>query len=160
MGKLKARAAAGKKAAKAKVAPAVATTMSKRSTKKNERRKIAQKDRNAALCLRLQSTREADAAKQAQPNHFLAGGLLGALDVIASESPAPAANKNATNGRTNKGKRLLAAQESKQLDAVMHHPAFLANPVDTIFEHLNNTLPPGPRPAKPAASRKKKSRNQ
>ena len=97
------------------------------------------------------------AAAQAQADRFQADGLLGALDVIARESPAaPAAAKNATNGRTNRGKRLLAEQEARQLGAVLAHPAFAANPVDTIFEHLANTLPPPPAAAAPTRGKKKR----
>ena len=158
MGKASKRAARGGRApATKKVAPAVTSTMSKRSGKKNERRKVASKDRNAALCLRLHATREADAAAAAQADRFQADGLLGALDVIARESPAAAAaSKNATNGRTNRGKRLLAEQEARQLGAVLAHPAFAANPVDAIFEHLANTLPPPPAAAAPTRGKKKR----
>lgn len=150
-----------KKSPTAKVAHTVTTTMSKRSMKKNERRKVAQQDRNLNLVMRLQDQKAADEAASAKPNHFVASGLMGALDEIAAASPAKdtaAAAKNATNGRTNKGKRLLVAQESSQLSAVLNHPAFAANPIGSIFDHLNATLPPGPATADAAGAKKKKKR--
>ena len=50
----------------------------------------------------------------------------------------------------------LLAEQLPQLGAVLAHPAFAANPVDTIFEHLANTLPPPPAAAAPTRGKKKR----
>lgn len=164
MGKAK-KASPGRKASPAarfpgtKVAAAAAATLSKRQSKKSQRRKVAAADRHGALCARLAETRAADAAARAPVNRFVADGLFDALDAIAESSPAaPAAAKNATNGRTNRGKRLLVAAESAQLGAVLAHPAFAANPLGAVFAHLDSTLPAGPAAPKPAKGKKKRKK--
>ena len=47
---------------------------------------------------------------------------------------------NASSFKTNKGKKRLLVEESHHLSLVSQHPAFKADPFETIQEHLRNTL--------------------
>ena len=44
--------------------------------------------------------------------------------------------------RKNKAKKNTAAREVAQLNAVLSHSVFQANPIETIKEHLQNTVKP------------------
>jgi len=41
---------------------------------------------------------------------------------------------------TNRQRKRLVAEEVKNFCAVMEHPAFQSNPLDTINEHLTNSI--------------------
>lgn len=41
---------------------------------------------------------------------------------------------------TNKSKRMLVGEEIQRMNLVLQHPAFKANPFETLQEHLRNTL--------------------
>mmetsp|Transcript_34111 Transcript_34111/g.102806 ORF Transcript_34111/g.102806 Transcript_34111/m.102806 type:complete len:146 (+) Transcript_34111:219-656(+) len=135
-------------------APAkAATTVSKRAAKKGPRRKVASKARAAALVGRLEETAAADAAKRRPDRRFRADGLFEAIEEIAAA--APARRKNLPGTRTNKGKRRVEEEEAERLEAVLAHPAFVADPLGAVLQHLNATLPPAA-VAEPARRKKKR----
>jgi hypothetical protein len=55
----------------------------------------------------------------------------------SSSDPAEEPKQSYT---TNKAKRKLVAEEVHHLNLVMQHPAFIADPFETMQEHLRNTL--------------------
>lgn len=44
----------------------------------------------------------------------------------------------------NKGRQKITSEETKQLAAVISHPAYKTNPLAAIRQHLLNTMPPPP----------------
>ena len=44
--------------------------------------------------------------------------------------------------KSNRGRRLLVEKEVTQMNLVLQHPAFIADPFATIHEHLQNTIKP------------------
>jgi hypothetical protein len=60
------------------------------------------------------------------------------VDAAKSEAPGQPANML----KSNKSKRELTLREVTHLNLVLQHPAFQANPMETMQEHLRNTLAP------------------
>ncbi|KAJ1460858.1 hypothetical protein M885DRAFT_612042 [Pelagophyceae sp. CCMP2097] len=129
--------------------PAVAAakaTVSKRSQKKVVQLKVQRGQRREDLILKLNGRRDDDALREAQ-GAFVGADMLGALDDALGDV-APSPKKQASvPGKTNRGKRLLAQQEAQQLGAVLGHRAFQVDPIATIREHLDNSLPRAEAPA-------------
>ena len=153
MGKSKggARRKGGKDAAKA------TSTLSKRQEKKSQVRKAAARERKGALLSQLETRREADAAAARGP---LLGGSLGLDldDALAEVAAAPARrDKNRPNAANNRGRRVIAAQETERFGAVLKDARFRADPLGAVLGHLRATLPP-PASAAPAGRRKKGSK--
>ena len=150
MGKTKgsARRKGGKDAAK--VASKASSTLSKRQEKKSQVRKAAARERKGALLSQLETRREADAAAARGP--LLGGVSLGLDDALAEVAAAPARReKNRPNAANNRGRRVIAAQETERFGAVLKDARFRADPLGAVLGHLRATLP-----APPAAGRRKK----
>jgi len=118
---------------KKKAVAKTAAVPSKRSGKRKVVRKAASTERRSALLASLRRRNE-----KPRETAFEGSSLREALDSIAqlpSKKGPPV-----FSGRTNKGKRLLLAAETEQLETVLAHPAFRADPTATILDHLANTL--------------------
>lgn len=46
--------------------------------------------------------------------------------------------------KSNRGRKHLVQQETEQMKLVLQHPSFRADPLDTIREHLQNSIQPKP----------------
>ena len=143
MGKIKggARRKGGKDAAK--VASKASSTLSKRQEKKSQVRKAAARERKGALLSQLETRREADAAAARGP--LLGGVSLGLDDALAEVAAAPArSEKNRPNAANNRGRRVIAAQETERFGAVLKDARFRADPLGAVLGHLRATLPAPP----------------
>ena len=90
----------------------------------------------------------------------LLGGSLGLDldDALAEVAAAPARqDKNRPNAANNRGRRVIAAQETERFGAVLKDARFRADPLGAVLGHLRATLPP-PASAAPAGRRKKGSK--
>ena len=148
----------GGKGDAAKVAAKASSTLSKRQEKKSQVRKAAARERKGALLSQLETRREADAAAARGP---LLGGSLGLDldDALAEVAAAPARqDKNRPNAANNRGRRVIAAQETERFGAVLKDARFRADPLGAVLGHLRATLP-APAGGAPAGRRKKKGSN-
>ena len=155
MGKTKgsARRKGGKDATK--VAAKATSTLSKRQEKKSQVRKAAARERKGALLSQLETRREADAAAARGP--LLGGVSLGLDDALAEVAAAPArSEKNRPNAANNRGRRVIAAQETERFGAVLKDARFRADPLGAVLGHLRATLPVPPAGGASAGRRKKK----
>ena len=144
MGKIKggARRKGGKGDA-TKVASKATSTLSKRQEKKSQVRKAAARERKGALLSQLETRREADAAAARGP--LLGGVSLGLDDALAEVAAAPArSEKNRPNAANNRGRRVIAAQETERFGAVLKDARFRADPLGAVLGHLRATLPAPP----------------
>ena len=133
-----------------KVAAKASSTLSKRQEKKSQVRKAAARERKGALLSQLETRREADAAAARGP--LLGGVSLGLDDALAEVAAAPArSEKNRPNAANNRGRRVIAAQETERFGAVLKDARFRADPLGAVLGHLRATLP-----APPSSSRRKK----
>ena len=133
-----------------KVASKATSTLSKRQEKKSQVRKAAARERKGALLSQLETRREADAAAARGP--LLGGVSLGLDDALAEVAAAPArSEKNRPNAANNRGRRVIAAQETERFGAVLKDARFQADPLGAVLGHLRATLP-----APPSAGRRKK----
>ena len=133
-----------------KVASKASSTLSKRQEKKSQVRKAAARERKGALLSQLETRREADAAAARGP--LLGGVSLGLDDALAEVAAAPArSEKNRPNAANNRGRRVIAAQETERFGAVLKDERFRADPLGAVLGHLRATLP-----APPSAGRRKK----
>lgn len=140
MGKSKGGARMKRKHSDAKVASKASSTVSKRQEKKNQVRKTAAKERKGALLSQLATRQEADASAARGP---LLGGSLGLDDALAEVAAAPARkDKNRPSTATNRGKRVIAAQETARFGAVLADTRFRADPLGAVLGHLRARLPP------------------
>ena len=157
MGKTKGSARRkGGKGDAAKVASKATSTLSKRQEKKSQVRKAAARERKGALLSQLETRREADAAAARGP--LLGGVSLGLDDALAALAAAPARReKNRPNAANNRGRRVIAAQETERFGAVLKDARFRADPLGAVLGHLRTTLP-APAGAAPTGRRKKGSR--
>ena len=140
----------GGKGDAAKVASKASSTLSKRQEKKSQVRKAAARERKGALLSQLETRREADAAAARGP--LLGGVSLGLDDALAEVAAAPArSEKNRPNAANNRGRRVIAAQETERFGAVLKDARFRADPLGAVLGHLRATLP-----APPSASGRRK----
>ena len=140
----------GGKGDAAKVASKATSTLSKRQEKKSQVRKAAARERKGALLSQLETRREADAAAARGP--LLGGVSLGLDDALAEVAAAPArSEKNRPNAANNRGRRVIAAQETERFGAVLKDARFRADPLGAVLGHLRATLP-----APPSSGRRKK----
>ena len=154
MGKSKggARRKGGKSDA-AKVASKATSTLSKRQEKKSQVRKAAARERKGALLSQLETRKQADAAAARGP--LLGSVSLGLDDALAEVAAAPARrDKNRPNAANNRGRRVIAAQETERFGAVLEDARFRADPLGAVLGHLRATLPAPP--AGGASGRRKK----
>ena len=144
MGKTKGSARRkGGKGDAAKVASKASSTLSKRQEKKSQVRKAAARERKGALLSQLETRREADAAAARGP--LLGGVSLGLDDALAEVAAAPArSEKNRPNAANNRGRRVIAAQETERFGAVLKDARFRADPLGAVLGHLRATLPAPP----------------
>ena len=88
-----------------------------------------------------------------------------------SEKPSdPASHAETAEGaeaktsmlKSNRGRMHLVQEEVQQMKLVLQHPSFQANPLDTIREHLQNTIQPRPVPAstKPPVEKVRRKRKK
>ena len=146
----------GGKGDAAKVAAKASSTLSKRQEKKSQVRKAAARERKGALLSQLETRREADAAAARGP--LLGGVSLGLDDALAEVAAAPArSEKNRPNAANNRGRRVIAAQETERFGAVLKDARFRADPLGAVLGHLRATLPQ-PAGAAPTGRRKKGSK--
>ena len=146
----------GGKGDAAKVASKTTSTLSKRQEKKSQVRKAAARERKGALLSQLETRCEADAAAARGP--LLGGVSLGLDDALAEVAAAPArSEKNRPNAANNRGRRVIAAQETERFGAVLKDARFRADPLGAVLGHLRATLP-APAGAAPTGRRKKGSR--
>ena len=141
----------GGKSDAAKVASKATSTLSKRQEKKSQARKAAARERKGALLSQLETRKAADAAAARGP---LLGGSLGLDldDALAEVAAAPARrDKNRPNAANNRGRRVIAAQETERFGAVLKDARFRADPLGAVLGHLRATLP-----APPSSGRRKK----
>ena len=141
----------GGKGDAAKVAAKASSTLSKRQEKKSQVRKAAARERKGALLSQLETRKAADAAAARGP---LLGGSLGLDldDALAEVAAAPARrDKNRPNAANNRGRRVIAAQETERFGAVLKDARFRADPLGAVLGHLRATLP-----APPPSGRRKK----
>ena len=133
----------GGKGDAAKVASKATSTLSKRQEKKSQVRKAAARERKGALLSQLETRREADAAAARGP--LLGGVSLGLDDALAEVAAAPArSEKNRPNAANNRGRRVIAAQETERFGAVLKDARFRADPLGAVLGHLRATLPAPP----------------
>ena len=133
----------GGKGDTAKVASKQISTLSKRQEKKSQVRKAAARERKGALLSQLETRREADAAAARGP--LLGGVSLGLDDALAEVAAAPArSEKNRPNAANNRGRRVIAAQETERFGAVLKDARFRADPLGAVLGHLRATLPAPP----------------
>ena len=133
----------GGKGDAAKVASKASSTLSKRQEKKSQVRKAAARERKGALLSQLETRREADAAAARGP--LLGGVSLGLDDALAEVAAAPArSEKNRPNAANNRGRRVIAAQETERFGAVLKDARFRADPLGAVLGHLRATLPAPP----------------
>ena len=126
-----------------KVASKATSTLSKRQEKKSQMRKAAARERKGALLSQLETRREADAAAARGP--LLGGVSLGLDDALAEVAAAPArSEKNRPNAANNRGRRVIAAQETERFGAVLKDARFRADPLGAVLGHLRATLPAPP----------------
>ena len=156
MGKTKGSARRkGGKGDAAKVASKATSTLSKRQEKKSQVRKAAARERKGALLSQLETRREADAAAARGP--LLGGVSLGLDDALAEVAAAPArSEKNRPNAANNRGRRVIAAQETERFGAVLKDARFRADPLGAVLGHLRATLPAPPAAGAASGRRKKK----
>ena len=117
----------GGKGDAAKVAAKASSTLSKRQEKKSQVRKAAARERKGALLSQLETRKAADAAAARGP---LLGGSLGLDldDALAEVAAAPARrDKNRPNAANNRGRRVIAAQETERFGAVLKDARFRAS---------------------------------
>ena len=146
----------GGKGDAAKVASKASSTLSKRQEKKSQVRKAAARERKGALLSQLETRREADAAAARGP--LLGGVSLGLDDALAEVAAAPArSEKNRPNAANNRGRRVIAVQETERFGAVLKDARFRADPLGAVLGHLRATLP-APAGAAPTGRRKKGSK--
>ena len=80
---------------------------------------------------------------------------MGLDDALAEVAAAPArSEKNRPNAANNRGRRVIAAQETERFGAVLKDARFQADPLGAVLGHLRATLPP-PAGAAPTGRRKK-----
>ena len=133
----------GGKGDAAKVASKASSTLSKRQEKKSQVRKAAARERKGALLSQLETRREADAAAARGP--LLGGVSLGLDAALAEVAAAPArSEKNRPNAANNRGRRVIAAQETERFGAVLKDARFRADPLGAVLGHLRATLPAPP----------------
>ena len=145
----------GGKGDAAKVASKATSTLSKRQEKKSQVRKAAARERKGALLSQLETRREADAAAARGP--LLGGVSLGLDDALAEVAAAPArSEKNRPNAANNRGRRVIAAQETERFGAVLKDARFRADPLGAVLGHLRATLPAPPAAGAASGRRKKK----
>ena len=145
----------GGKGDAAKVASKASSTLSKRQEKKSQVRKAAARERKGALLSQLETRREADAAAARGP--LLGGVSLGLDDALAEVAAAPArSEKNRPNAANNRGRRVIAAQETERFGAVLKDARFRADPLGAVLGHLRATLPAPPAAGAASGRRKKK----
>ena len=144
MGKTKGSARRkGGKGDAAKVASKASSTLSKRQEKKSQVRKAAARERKGALLSQLETRKQADAAAARGP--LLGGVSLGLDDALAEVAAAPArSEKNRPNAANNRGRRVIAAQETERFGAVLKDARFRADPLGAVLGHLRATLPAPP----------------
>ena len=148
----------GGKGDAAKVASKATSTLSKRQEKKSQVRKAAARERKGALLSQLETRKAADAAAARGP---LLGGSLGLDldDALAEVAAAPARrDKNRPNAANNRGRRVIAAQETERFGAVLKDARFRADPLGAVLGHLRATLPAPPAGGASAGRRKKGSK--
>ena len=107
-------------------------------------RKAAARERKGALLSQLETRKAADAAAARGP---LLGGSLGLDldDALAEVAAAPARrDKNRPNAANNRGRRVIAAQETERFGAVLKDARFRADPLGAVLGHLRATLPAPP----------------
>jgi hypothetical protein len=74
-------------------------------------------------------------------------------DALAEVAAAPARrDKNRPNAANNRGRRVIAAQETERFGAVLKDERFRADPLGAVLGHLRATLPA---PAGSSGRRKK-----
>ena len=96
-------------------------------------RKAAARERKGALLSQLETRKAADAAAARGP---LLGGSLGLDldDALAEVAAAPARrDKNRPNAANNRGRRVIAAQETERFGAVLKDARFRADPLGAVL---------------------------
>ncbi|KAJ1801644.1 hypothetical protein LPJ59_000133 [Coemansia sp. RSA 2399] len=108
--------------------------------KKERQRQEGRATDKSALIRGLGGMKESLRDIQAQA---LAEGLL-SLDEKKKKAGEPGKNNNNNNSvpRSRKARNNAAIKEEKRFGQVLLHPAFQANPLATIRQHLANTLGP------------------
>lgn len=62
--------------------------------------------------------------------------------------------------KRSKARMAVSVTESSRLQKVLQHPAYKADPVQAVLNHLANTLPAAPAPAAPARQHKQQQQQQ
>ena len=132
-------AKASKKTAVAAKAKAMVPAAAAGSTNKRRKRKQAAAEAKKKLVTKISKQRQA-----ASEGIFGISGLTAELSSASSEPPARRATVRRAakaGGRvtSNSARRQVAASESAQMQAVLANPAFIADPLAALTEHLSNT---------------------
>lgn len=73
-----------------------------------------------------------------------AGGGKGAGQAGRAGTPAGGAKQRGAAVKSAKQRQHILAEESSRLQQVLQHPAYVADPIAAITNHLRHTLPPPP----------------
>ena len=125
------------------------STLSKRQEKKS--RAQGRRERKGALLSQLETRKEADAAAAWSFPGWLAGPGPGRRARRGRAAGRARRDKNRPNAANNRGRRVIAAQETERSGAVLKDARFRADPLGAVLGHLRATLP-----APPPSGRRKK----
>jgi Ribosome biogenesis protein SLX9 len=115
---------------------------------KGQRKRQAKRDqylkKEKMILSSLQVKHAQDQAKRIDGLDALKEALMATVAQTAATSlDASTKSTTATNAsllQSNRGRKLLLEKEAAQMNLVWQHPSFQANPLETIREHLQNTL--------------------
>lgn len=110
------------------------------------------------------SAREKKRAKRSSQSAVLGavGGMAASLEELMAASDARMRGSSSTHAQdggislTSKKRQQLVVEETQHLQAVLEHPAFVADPFAALQEHLQNTVTPPVDEREGDGSKKKK----
>lgn len=118
-----------------------ATTTLSRGQKKRMQKREQYIRRNRLVMASLKLKHEQDQAKRIDGLDAIKEALVATTTAASAEAAAEASHCQPHNLlRSQKSRQKLLKRESNQLELVMQHPAFQADPMATIREHLKNSL--------------------
>jgi Ribosome biogenesis protein SLX9 len=145
--------------------PTAFTNQSEPPLSKGQRKRQAKRDqylrKEKMILSSLQVKYAQDQAKRIDGLDALKEALMATVVQPSKTSLDASKSTNPTNAsllQSNRGRKLLLEKEAVQMNLVLQHPSFQANPLETIREHLQNTLQPQTTPPKEVPLHAKSSR--
>jgi hypothetical protein len=119
-------------------------TQAPQEMSRGQRKRHAKRDqylkREKMILSSLQLKSQEEQKKRIDGLDAIRDALMNTSKHAGSSSTDPSAEEPKQSHTTNKAKRKLVAEEVHHLNLVMQHPAFIADPFETMQEHLRNTL--------------------